>query len=191
MVTLDAGRHADAADARQLERRSPNIKAEHCTKEVDLETLDPPDCKTEIAPKRSVCARARGCQAKPIAFVWIVFANCGRRQDRFEFRYGIEHGLNKRVGIRARPGAIVAIGTEFIIIDDMPNFWNESARLSPVDRHNGVRRCVKPAGIRGETIAADRILWANGSRIAANKVSEITEFGTDRLTFSIHGPSTP
>ena len=51
MVALDAGRHADAADARQLERRPPNIKAEHCTKEVDLETLDPPDCKTEIAPK--------------------------------------------------------------------------------------------------------------------------------------------
>jgi hypothetical protein len=48
---LDAGCHSESADARQLQRRSTDIKPEDGTKKVDLKAFDPTDRKTKIAPQ--------------------------------------------------------------------------------------------------------------------------------------------
>lgn len=48
---LDAGCHAEPADARQLQRRSTDIKPEDGTKKIDLKAFDPTDRKTKIAPQ--------------------------------------------------------------------------------------------------------------------------------------------
>ena len=60
-MPLEAGRHAEAADAWQLQRRPANIKSEDGTKEIDLKAFNPTNRETKITPKGSVGAGAGGC----------------------------------------------------------------------------------------------------------------------------------
>jgi hypothetical protein len=48
---LDAGRHAQSADARKLQRRPAKVEAQYGTEEVDLEAFDPTDGETKIPAK--------------------------------------------------------------------------------------------------------------------------------------------
>ena len=83
-------------------------------------------------------------ELEPSTEIWIVW-------------HGIEHRLNERIGIRAWPGAIVAIGAEFIVIDDVTDFWNQAAGFLAINSDNGFRSGAKPARIGGESVGPDRL----------------------------------
>ena len=63
------------------------------------------------------------------------------------FEFGPGHG----------PRTIVAIGAEFIILNDMTDLWDKAACLLSVDRDDRFGHCAEPAGIRGKPVAPDRL----------------------------------
>src|SRR5450631_35087 len=108
-----------------------------------------------------------------MAFIRKILTDRRWRQDCFEFGNGIKHGLHERIRIWARPGAIVAIGAEFVVIDNVSDFRNEAACVFTVNFHDGFRRCAKPPGIRGETVVAD---WFAPGSVVVTAVSRSTPF---------------
>src|ERR1700738_4764293 len=87
-------------------------------------------------------------------------------QNSLQFGNGVQHRLDERIRIRSWPGAVVAIGAKFIILDDMTDFWDKAACLFTVYRDNCFGDSAKPTGIRGKSVASDR-LTPGGVVIAA------------------------
>src|SRR6266702_5290869 len=137
---------------RCLEVSAPagNIESQHRAEEIDFKTLDPSDGEAEITSERSKNAGTGRRQPERLPLISIVFSDRGRWQHSHEFGDRIEHGLNEDVGIRSRPRAVVAIGPEAIVFDDMTNPGNQTAGLLAVDRDDGFGDGAEPARIGGE-----------------------------------------
>ena len=71
-------------------------------------------------------------------------------------REGVKRSLDERIGIRSRPGTVVAISAEFVIFDDMTDLRYEAACLIAVHGDDGFGRGAEPAGIRRKSVASDR-----------------------------------
>src|SRR5260370_13902795 len=105
----EAGSHADAerptlkwgdtqpANPRKFERWSTNIDPQNGAEEIQFDPLDPSNRQTKITPEGYIDAGSGGRYAQPFTLIRIILADCGRRQDHFQFRNSVEDGLNKCV----------------------------------------------------------------------------------------------
>src|SRR5215211_714261 len=100
---LDPCRHSQPADARKLKGGPANVEPDDSTQEIDFQTFHPSEGEAHIASERSVYAGPGRCQPEPLASIGVVLSDGGRRQDRLEFGYRIQHSLDKGIGVRARP----------------------------------------------------------------------------------------
>ena len=64
---------------------------------------------------------------------------------------------SKGVGVRPRPCVVVAVATKLVVLDDVTDFWNETAGFRTVDGGNGFGDGAKPPCIGGETVGANRL----------------------------------
>src|SRR3954453_18623137 len=124
VIALRAGRDSQAAYAWKFQRGAADVEAEHRAEEIDLDPLDPADGHAEIARQRGVEPGAGRRDAGPASAIGKVLADGGRRQHGAQLGNGVQRRLHEGVRIWSRPGAVVAIGAELVILDDGTDLGN-------------------------------------------------------------------
>src|SRR3981081_366518 len=117
---------AHASQSRQFDGRPPQIDAEHRAEQVDLDAFDPADRQAEVSAEGDADTRSRRRQSEHVTIIRKVLADRGRRQRGAQFRNCRQYGCDKRIGIRSRPGAIVAVRPQFVAFDRGMDFGNHA-----------------------------------------------------------------
>ena len=93
----------------QLHRRPPQVEAGDGAEQVHLDPLDPAERHPGIAPEGQPDPGARRRRPQPAAVIGEVLADRGRRQRGADPRRRVQHRGDEGVGIRPRPGPVVAM----------------------------------------------------------------------------------